>query len=165
MPYSDVKLNKINILPQLSGNNNKYYYQIKITEPEEGYNYLLVQTISTKGFILKMSFKQNYIHYPLIDNNQYYEFYFNIPYDKRDNRSRMFINYYYIDKNPGYINFVGANEHFYRIYTIDKELNGEFEFSKKENKVHIKLDFVSNLLYPNIVQYYIIINVDNIETI
>ena len=39
MPYSDVKLNKINILPQLSGNNNKYYYQIKIPEPEEGYNY------------------------------------------------------------------------------------------------------------------------------
>ena len=35
----DVKLNKINILPQLSGNNNKYYYQIKIPEPEEGYNY------------------------------------------------------------------------------------------------------------------------------
>ena len=82
MSYSNIKLNKINVLPQLSENNKKYYYQIELPEPQEDYNYLLIQT-KNYGYPLQFSLSKNYIFYHFINDYNFYDHHFNIPYDKR----------------------------------------------------------------------------------
>ena len=163
MLYSDVKINKLNILPKLSDKNKNYYYQIKFPE-SENYNSLLIQTIKTE-FPLKMSLQKNYIQYPFINYNKIYDYYYNIPFDKRDKNNHIYLNYYDVDSNTGYINFVGTNEHIYPDYHSTFELNQTIQQIEGKNILHIKMNSLSYVLYPNIIKYYIIINVKNINSL
>ena len=160
--YSDVEFNKINILPQLDENNLLYYYQLKIPEPQNN-NYILVQS-KRGGFPQKMSYSKNNILYPFLDEDFYS--YFNIPYDKRDKSSDVYLNYYDVQETPGYINFLEVKEKIYKDYSPLKKLNLTVVQLKGKNILRVKLNSLSYLLLPNHVKYYFIINIeDNFEVI
>ena len=135
--YLDAKLNKINILNKLDGNNKKYYYQIKILEPVNN-NYLSIQTKNEGMFATKMSFVKNGIEYPFLRINDY-DHYYNIPYDKRDKDTSKYINFYDVEDNPDYINFIETNEYIYKHYkSYDSyEKNIEVEQINGKNKLRI----------------------------
>jgi uncharacterized protein YrzB (UPF0473 family) len=158
--YSDVEFNKINILPQLDENNLIYYYQLKIPEPQNN-NYILVQS-KRGGFPQKMSYSKNNILYSFLDDDFYS--YFNIPYDKRDKSSDVYLNYYDVQETPGYINFLEVKEKIYKDYFDLKKLNLTVVQLKEKNKLRVKLNSLSYSLLPNHVKYYFIINIeDNFE--
>jgi hypothetical protein len=158
--YSDVEFNKINILPQLDENNLLYYYQLKIPEPQNN-NYILVQS-KRRGFPQKMSYSKNNILYPFLDEDFYS--YFNIPYDKRDKSSDVYLNYYDVQDTPGYINFLEVKEKIYKDYSPLKKLNLTVVQLKGKNKLRVKLNSLSYLLLPNPVKYFFITNMeDNFE--
>ena len=156
--YSDSKFNKINVLPQLSEVDAIYYYQLKIPEPQNN-SYVLVQ--HKRGeFPQAMSISKNNIQYPILndgDGNLYY----NIPYDKRDKKSVVYLNFYDVEEKPGYINFIETNEHIYSDYFKFLELNLTASQLKGKNKLRIKLNSLSYIFYPNIVKYYFIANMDD----
>ena len=160
MLYSNIKFNKINILPQLKGNNTQYYYQIKIPESEGNYNSLLAQVINT-GYLIKISFSKFNVEYPLISEYSFFDHHFNIPFDRRDKNEYSFINYYDIDNGTGYINLVETNEHIYKDYFPIFELEQKIQQIQGKNKLKIKLNSLSYVFYPNIVKYYVIFNVEN----
>ena len=160
MLYSNVKLNTINVLPKLNENNKKYYYQIKFPEPQGDYNSLLIQTIKA-GFPYKMALSKNYIQYPFKSYFYFFEHHFNVPYDKRDKNQILYLNYYDVDTIPGYINFVGTNEHVYIDTYPIFELDQELEQINGTNKIHIKMNSLSYAFYPDIVKYYLIVNAEN----
>ena len=159
--YLDAKLNKINILNKLDGNNKKYYYQIKIPEPVNN-NYLSIQTKNEGMFATKMSFLKNGIEYPFLRINDY-DHYYNFPYDKRDKDTSKYINFYDVEDNPDYINFIETNEYIYKHYkSYDSyEKNIEVEQINGKNKLRINLDSLSFMFYPNLFKYYLITNVLN----
>ena len=158
--YSDLEFNKLNILPQLDENNLLYYYQLKIPEPQNN-NYILVQS-KRGGFPQKMSYSKNYIPYPFLDDDIY--FYFNIPYDKRDKSSDVYLNYYDVQETPGYINFLEVKENIYKDYSPIKKSNLTVVQLKGKNKLRVKLNSLSYSLLPNHVKYYFITNMeDNFE--
>ena len=160
MLYSNIKLNTINVLPQLNENNKKYYYQIKLPEPQGDYNSLLIQTINT-GFPIKMTLSKSYIQYPFKLYYNFFYHHFNVPYDKRDKNQILYLNYYDVDSTPGYINFVGTNEHIYPDNYIIFDLDQELEQINGTNKINIKMNSLSYVFYPNIVKYYLIVNTEN----
>ena len=157
--YSDAKLNKINILNQLDGNNKKYYYQIKIPETVNN-NYLSIQTLNEGNFATKMAFLKNGIEYPFLKINNYAH-HFNFPYDKRDKDSSKYINFYDVEENPDYINFIEINEHIYTQYLIHEGKNMAVNQLDGKNKLRIKLESISYMFYPNPIKYYLITNVMN----
>ena len=107
-----------------------------------------------------MPFQKNYIQYPINDYFFLYDFY-NIPFDKRDKISSIYLNYYDIDDNAGYINCVGTNEHIYKELYPLFELNQTVQQIEGKNIIHLKMNSISYILYPNTVKYYIIINIEN----
>ena len=157
--YLDAKLNKINVLNKLDGNNKNYYYQIKIPEPTNS-NYLSIQTKNEGMFATKMSFLKKGIEYPFLRINDY-DHYYNFPYDKRDKDSSKYINFYDVEENPDYINFIETNEYIYKHYRPydSLEKNIEVEQINGKNKLRIKLNSLSYMLYPNLIKYYLITNV------
>ena len=157
MIYSNIKLNQINILPQLNENYANYYYQLKIPEPQNN-NYILVQN-KKEGFPQKMSFCKNNIQYPYLENFEMYVHY-NLPYDKRAKNSAIYLNLYDVEDNPEYINFIETNKHIYPDYYNLLYLNLKVTQLKGKNKLKIKLNSLSYILYPKLVKYYFITNIN-----
>ena len=155
--YSDVKFNKLNVLPQLKEKDSIYYYQLKIPEPKDN-NYIYVQN-KRAGFPQKMSYSKNNILFPILDKSLYT--YYNIPYDKRDKNSVVYLHFYDVQDNPGYINFIETNEHIYRDYSPLTKLNLTAVQLEGKNKLRIKLNSLSYTFYPDLVKYYFIINMED----
>jgi hypothetical protein len=133
---------------------------LKIPEPQNN-NYILVQS-KRGGFPQKMSYSKNNILYPFLDDDIYS--YFNIPYDKRDKSSDVYLNYYDVQDTPGYINFLEVKEKIYKDYSPLKKLNLTVVQLKGKNKLRVKLNSLSYLLLPNPVKYFFITNMeDNFE--
>ena len=79
---------------------------------------------------------------------------------KEKKNESMLLNYYDVDYSPGYINFVGINEHIYPgIYPIFM-LNPEIQQISGENKINIQMNSLGYVFYPDIIKYYIIINIE-----
>ena len=87
--------------------------------------------------------------------------YYNIPYDKRDKNSVVYLHFYDVQDNPGYINFIETNEHIYRDYTPLTILNLTAVQLEGKNKLRIKLNSLSYTFYPDLVKYYFIINMED----
>ena len=156
MIYSNITFNKINTLPQLTGNNKIYYYRLKIPEPHDN-NYVLFQS-NIGVFPQLISFSKKNIQYPYLQNSLY--FYYYIPYDKRDNNSDVYLNFYDV-QDPVYINFIEANERVYKDYFPISEIILKVEQLEGQNKLKIILKSLSYMLYPNLVKYYFITKLDN----
>ena len=155
MVSPDIKFNKINVLPKLSEDNAIYYYQLKIPEPQNN-NYIAIQNYPFN----KMSFSRNNIQYPYLA--LYYDYtYYNILYDKRKKNNDEYINFYDIQENPGYINFIETNEHIYPDNNPLLKINLNVTQVEGENKLRIKLNSLSYIFYPNLVKYYFITNIEN----
>ena len=152
--FNNVQLNKINILPQLKGENAKYYYKIPL--PKGDYNSLLVQSITSTSDI-KMSLSKNFNIYPLFD--EYNNNYNNIPIDKNDIENKYtYINYYDVNSTDGYITFIPVNEmKFIKPYDTFK-FNMTVEQKNDANILKIKVNSYSyfNEQRPSI--YFLIIN-------
>ena len=157
MIYSNITFNKINTLPQLTGNNKIYYYRLKIPEPHDN-NCVLFQS-NLGVFPQLISFYKKYIQYPYLQASSY--FYYYIPYDKRDNNSDVYLNFYEVEDNPGYINFIEAKDRVYKDYLPISEFILKVEQIEGQNKLKIILKSLSYMLYPNLVKYYFITNFEN----
>ena len=156
--YSDAEFNKVNALPQLSGNDTIYYHKIKIPEPQNS-NYIGIQ-YEVEGNIPKLSYLKNNIQYTYLYD--FYFFYYFLPYDKRDKNSNAYLNYYDIQNNPGYINFLEVNENLGKSYFYPNIiLNKTVTQLKGKNEIRIKINSLSYILYPNLVKYYFIINMED----
>ena len=107
-----------------------------------------------------MSFSRNNIQYPYLA--LYYDYtYYNILYDKRKKNNDEYINFYDIQENPGYINFIETNEHIYPDNNPLLKINLNVTQVEGENKLRIKLNSLSYIFYPNLVKYYFITNIEN----
>ena len=87
--YYDIELNKINILPKLTDDNKKYYYQIKV--PKGNYNSLSIQIIYNRD--TKFSFSKNTIQYTVLDRvygEIKNEFYYNMPLNTKNPNDYVF---------------------------------------------------------------------------
>ena len=155
--YTGVKLNQINILPQLKNEDKKYYYQIEV--PESNHN-LLIQTKNDKKF--KISLSIDSIQYPLIDtSSKNIDFYYNSPIDEYNNpKKKIYINYYDINNSDGFINIFEANELIHADYYKIIELKPTIQKNEETNKIKIKINSLSYAFYPNVVKYYILINIE-----
>ena len=152
--YSDVKFNTINYLPELTGNNSKYYYQIPFPKNDGNYNYLCIQM--PRSYAINTALSKQNIQYHFVDSS--YNFYndYIIHYSKNN------FDYFNYDTkdNPGYINFIQTNESVYPY--INSEFNKKYVKNIQQingkNKLRIDLDSLSYKYNKNIVNYYIFIN-------
>ena len=162
--YSDAKFNKINFLPALIGNNSKYYYQIEFPISNENYTYLSIQFPKSPLSICSSVSKDN-MQYSLLNKYDYYYYftYYVIPLNKRNKNYFDFFNYY-IDDKPGYFNFIPTidNSYSYTNPQLGKDFIKNIQQIEGENKIKVELDSLSYRYYPNIIKYYLIINVERI---
>ena len=149
--YSDIQLNKINILPKLIGDDKKYYYKIEI--PKGDYNILLVQSL-TQGENYKNSLFKNNIYYSTLTKG----YFINFPINKNDYNS-SYINYY-DTSDTGFINFIIKNEFIFKNKYNNQQFNPEISQIKGTNKLKIKMNSLS-YYDSNIYNYYFIINIDD----
>ena len=149
--YNDIKLNKINILPKLVNDDKKYYHQIKVPKRN---NSLLFQTLKDDSF--KFSFQKNGFQYRII--NKYGSFY--LPINILDANEYMYIDYFEKDYSKSFINIIEENEFTQFDRNQDIELNPNVEQISGTNKIKIKMDSLSYIFPPNIVKYYVLINID-----
>ena len=162
--YSDAKFNKINFLPALTGNNNKYYYQIEFPISNKNYTYLSIQ-FPKRPLSITASVSKNNIQYSLLYRYDYYYYltYYVIPLDKKNQNYFEFFNYY-INDNPGYFNFIPTNDNSYPFanYQLIDNFIKNIQQIEGENKIKVELDSLSYRYYPNIIKYYLIINVESV---
>ena len=158
MIYTDAKFNTINYLEKLTGNDDKYYYQIKFPKSDENYKNLIIQ-IEKSDDIVKTLSKQNiqysfYSTHFLTDYSDFHDYV--IPFDKNNFDYFNYINHY--SKN-GYINFIQTNERIYPYINskLDKFVKN-IQQIKGKNKLKIELDSLSYKYNKNIVNYYLLIN-------
>ena len=152
--FTNVKLNKINTLPQLKGENEKYYYRIPL--PKGDYNSLLVQLLKNNSIEVKISLSKNGYTYPLFSD--YYK-YNNIPIDKSDiSNNNTYINYYESFSSDGYITFIPVDEMKYIKPNDNFKFNMEVKQKDNDNILKIKINSYSyfNEQRPSI--YFLIIN-------
>ena len=156
--FSDININKINRLPQLKGEEEKYYY--KINFPKGDYNYFLIQTNNAYYIDYnKFSITNNLNYYTL---NEYY-YYYNIPIDKNDiMNNNLYLNYYDASSVDNYINIIARKEIFYS----EKEkysYNDHFRLIKDisqtigNKKLTIKLNSYPYNFLNQPTKYYILI--------
>ena len=165
LAYDNILYNKINVLPKSKEGNKKYYYKIKLSEIGNNYKHLFFQEINA-GLSIKVTILKNNIEYPFIPFKDFYQL-FNIPIKNEEiKKSPVYINYYDIDNYDGYINFIESNENnnpdYYSLFKLDpiiQQIEGT-------NKIKIKMNSLSYILFPNIIKYFLIINArDDINNI
>jgi len=157
--YYDIELNKINILPKLTDDNKKYYYQIQV--PKGNYNSFSIQTIYNKD--TKFSFSKNTFHYTILDRvygGIKNEFYFNMPLNTKNSNDNTYFNYYDKDYSDGFINIIEEKEYFFTELKKIIELEPNIEQISGKNKIKIKINSLSFCFYPNVIKYYILINIE-----
>ena len=157
--FSDAKLNTFNYFPELSGENEKYYYQIEYPKLEGNYSYLFIQILGNQKTCEVLS-KKNMQYFARRNEDIYYYYryhYYIIPLNKAKN-NYDYINFY--SEFYGYINFIQIKDFFYP-YT--KYLSGKFiknvEQINGKNELKIELNSLS-YINKEIVKYYILINFD-----
>jgi len=156
--FTDINLNKINTIPQLSGEDKQYYY--KIPFPNGDYDSLTIQINYNSNTTISLS-KDNkdYIFDP-----EYYFTLYNIPNGIINKNT--YLNYYGNNISDGYINFIPGNEFPQYQYYEPFKFNLTIKQKEKENKLIINLKSYSYHIKRPII-YYLIFNEleDNDETI
>ena len=140
----------------------KSYYKIKI--PIEDYNSLVVQVIT---HYYQLYLKKGSVYYSLDEldynyiNYQYFDKFYNIPIDKKDLDSEQniyLVLFYSSSTKENYINIFEKNYYMSYYYAKDFELNIIVEQVDEKNKLKIKMNSLSNYLYPSLVKYIICID-------
>ena len=165
LAYDNILYNKINVLPKSKEGNKKYYYKIKLSEIGNNYKHLFFQEINA-GLSIKVTILKNNIEYPFIPFKDFYQLFNIIIKNEEIKKSPVYINYYDIDNYDGYINFIESNENnnpdYYSLFKLDpiiQQIEGT-------NKIKIKMNSLSYILFPNIIKYFLIINArDDINNI
>ena len=158
--YSDVKFNTINFLPELTGNNSKYYYQIEYPKPDGNYSFISIQM--QQANVIRATLSKQNIEYSFLDtfSGYYYLNYYIIPLDKRNKNNFDYLNYY--TEDPGYINFIQTNEKIYpNIGSTSNKFVKNIQQKDGKNKLMIELYSLSYKYNKNIVEYYLLINFDS----
>ena len=156
--FSDININKINKLPQLKGEEEKYYY--KINFPKGDYNFLLVQS---SGYYYRMTINNDLHRYQYLF---YYYYTYNILIDKNDiMNNNLYLNYYDTDSADIYINFIPRKEFFpYNDYDYSFKYNMTIDQIKGENKLKLKFISYSYFFFQQPINYYILINSEDKDT-
>ena len=147
-----LELNKINVIPKLTDENNNYYYKIKV--PKVDYHYITIQTININNY--------NFIS---INNSFHRElkiYFFETFYNSFNDNNSLFINYFDSDIN-NYINFVPHKEYDFNLINISNNnmiIYYNIEQIEITNKIRINATSLSYLYYPFKFKYYVFINID-----
>ena len=152
--FTDINLNKINIFPQLSGEDKQYYY--KIPFPNIDYDSLIIQINYNSNITISLS--QGNTEYIL--NPNYYITFYNIPKDILNKNT--YLNYYGNSYSDGYINFIPGNEFPSFQYDEIFQFNLNIKQKEKANKLIIDLKSFSYQIKRPII-YYFIFNEDQDE--
>jgi len=157
--YTDINLKKMNIFPQLKGDDEKYYYKILV--PKEDYNSLLIQTNPNSNLTFSIS-KDNII-YPLdkmfsksYEDKIFFFSLYNISIDKIEDKN-IYLNYYGNSFSDGYARLISGDESILDKIDLEFKLDFKVEQKKKENKLMINLKSYSYYIKRPII-YYLIIN-------
>ena len=148
--FTDINLNnlyKINIFPQLSGEDKKYYY--KIPFPNIDYDSLSIQINYNSNTSISLS-KDNTDY---IFNPHYYYTFFNIQKDLLNKNT--YLNYYGNSYSDGYIIFIPGNEFPRYQYDESFKFNLTIKQKEKSNKLIIKLKSYSFHIKRPIIYYFI----------
>ena len=147
--FTDINLNKINTIPQLSGEDKQYYY--KIPFPNGDYDSLTIQINYNSNTTISLS-KDNkdYIFDP-----EYYFTLYNIPNGILNKNTYLY--YYNNNISVGYINFIPGNEFPQYQYYEPFKFNLTIKQKEKENKLIINLKSYSYHIKRPII-YYLIFN-------
>ena len=157
LAYDNIFYNKINTLPKSKEANKKYYYKLKLSEIGNNFKHLFFQEINA-GLSIKVTISKNNIEYPFIPFKDFYQL-FNILINNEEiKKSPVYINYYDIDYNDGYINFIESNESNNPDYLPLFKLDPIVQQIEGTNKIKIKMNSLSYILFPNIIKYFLIIN-------
>jgi len=150
---SEIKLNIINKLPPLDGEEQKYYY--KIYFPKGDYNSLLVQDINQnyKSFSRDLniySLKNYYQNFLLVDKNGIMN-------------NNSYLNYYNTNPSDSYLKFIPNNEFIYseKVYN-ELIIRAKMNISQIEGKNRLKITINSFSYYlEQPFKYYLFINTPN----
>jgi len=163
--FTEINFQKINIFPQLKGEDEKYYNKILV--PKEDYDSLLIQTDPNSN--ISFSYSKDNSAYSLNqiilnhDENIFSYSLFKIPIDKKENKN-IYLNYYGNSFSDGYISFIPGNESI--LEKIDAQFKLDFKISQKKKENILTLYSKSYSYYAKRpIIYYLIINEPNEDKI
>jgi len=153
---SEIKLNILNKLPPLNGEEQKYYY--KIYFPKGDYNSLLVQDVNENY----KSFSKNVNIYSL--DNFYQNYQIILLVDKNDiMNNNSYLNYYNTNPSDSYLKFIPNNESIYSDMVYNElRIRNKMNISQIEGKNKLKITINSYSYYlEQPFKYYLFINAPN----
>ena len=143
---------KINLIPKLINENQKYFYRIELPKDEHS-NYMKIQTLNEQYYNY-ISFNQNF--YREI-NNFYYETYCNS--FNEENSQSLFINYFDLDTN-NYINLIPQKDYDFININNLMLINYNVEQIDGKNEIRINSTSLAYHYNPNKYYYHLFININ-----